>query len=69
MMSSTRGRVPALFVLALFVLLVCVLFPALAVDEPDVPASKWDVSDPPGSWTSVTIDTRETTWSNVDVSP
>lgn len=35
-----------------------------AQDEP-----KWDVSQPPGDWRSITIDTEETTWSNVDVSP
>jgi imidazolonepropionase-like amidohydrolase/Tol biopolymer transport system component len=29
----------------------------------------WQVSDPPGGRRSVTIDTEETTWSNVDVSP
>lgn len=30
---------------------------------------KWDVSSPPGDWKTITIDTTETTWSNVDVSP
>jgi Tol biopolymer transport system component/imidazolonepropionase-like amidohydrolase len=30
---------------------------------------RWDVSDPPGNWHPVKIDTTETTWSNVDVSP
>src|SRR5262245_35456451 len=30
---------------------------------------KWDVAAPPGDWTSVKIDTSETTWSSVDVSP
>ncbi len=30
---------------------------------------KWSVSAPPGEWTSIAIDTEETTWSNVDVSP
>ena len=29
----------------------------------------WDVSTPPGNWDPVTIDTTETTWSSVDVSP
>ena len=30
---------------------------------------KWDVADPPGewSWKTITIDTEETTWSDVDV--
>ena len=30
---------------------------------------KWDVNDPSGEFVSVAIDTTETTWSNVDVSP
>lgn len=30
---------------------------------------KWDVNDPPGEWKTISIDTEETTWSNVDVSP
>jgi Tol biopolymer transport system component/imidazolonepropionase-like amidohydrolase len=30
---------------------------------------KWDVSNPPGEWVGITIDTKETTWSDVDVSP
>ena len=29
----------------------------------------WNVSEPPGEWQTITIDTEETTWSNVDVSP
>ena len=30
---------------------------------------KWDVDRPPGEWRKVSIDTTETTWSNLDVSP
>jgi hypothetical protein len=30
---------------------------------------KWDVASPPGEWKTIRIDTEETTWSNVDVSP
>ncbi len=30
---------------------------------------KWDVNNPPGEWETVAIDTTETTWSSVDVSP
>ncbi len=30
---------------------------------------KWEVSDPPGDRQTITIDTEETTWSDVDVSP
>ena len=29
----------------------------------------WDVSNPPGDWKTIVIDTEETTWSDVDVSP
>ena len=29
----------------------------------------WDVNDPPGEWQTITIDTAETTWTHVDVSP
>ena len=35
-----------------------------AEDEP-----KWDVENPPGEWREITIDTDETTWSSIDVSP
>ncbi len=30
---------------------------------------KWDVNAPPGEWSTIKIDTTETTWSDVDVSP
>ena len=30
---------------------------------------KWDVSNPPGEWRTIEIDTEETTWTNLDVSP
>ena len=30
---------------------------------------KWDVNAPPGDWSTITIDTDETTWSEVDISP
>jgi len=36
-------------------------------DKKDEP--KWDVNNPPGEWREVAIDTTETTWSTVDVSP
>ncbi len=32
-------------------------------------SDKWDVNNPPGEQQSIVIDTDETTWSNVDVSP
>ena len=37
-----------------------------ATEEKD---DKWDVNNPPGEWKTITIDTEETTWSNLDVSP
>lgn len=39
---------------------------AYAVSPDDAP---WDVSNPPGEWREITIDTSTTTWSFVDVSP
>ncbi len=38
-------------------------------DSADAEESKWNVSNPPGEWKSISIDTRETTWTNLDVSP
>ena len=32
-------------------------------------SDKWDVNNPPGEWETITIDTEETTWTNLDVSP
>lgn len=37
--------------------------------DKDADAKKWDVANPPGEWRDITIDTREGTWMNVDVSP
>ncbi|HKQ98929.1 MAG TPA: amidohydrolase, partial [Candidatus Polarisedimenticolia bacterium] len=39
----------------------------VAADKKEEP--KWNVDAPPGEWKEVPIDTRETTWSTVDVSP
>ena len=46
-------------------LLSAIPFSVHAGDEP----AEWEVSDPPGEWGTIAIDTTETTWSNVDVSP
>jgi Tol biopolymer transport system component/imidazolonepropionase-like amidohydrolase len=35
----------------------------------DEEEKKWDVGNPPGEWKKISIDTDETTWSDVDVSP
>ena len=42
-----------------------------AADDAEAEAEEpeWDVSDPPGDWRTISIDTEETTWSEVDVSP
>ena len=32
-------------------------------------SEKWDVDNPPGEWRTITINTTETTWTNLDVSP
>ena len=37
--------------------------------DKDEEEQKWDVSNPPGEWETIVIDTTETTWSDVDVSP
>jgi Tol biopolymer transport system component/imidazolonepropionase-like amidohydrolase len=66
--------IPRRKALGFVLFLTCVLAASLhAADAPkddkkdDKP--KWDVSNPPGTWTAVDIDTAETTWSNLDVSP
>ncbi|RFF32736.1 amidohydrolase family protein [Wenzhouxiangella sediminis] len=33
------------------------------------PYADWSVTEPPGDWETITIDTDEVTWSDVDVSP
>jgi Tol biopolymer transport system component len=45
-----------------------VVAPAIAEEEKK-DEKKWDVNAPQGEFETVTIDTTETTWSNVDVSP
>ncbi len=57
---------------------LCVL-PVSADESPEATSTKqeatkkdekkWDVNNPPGEETTISIDTQETTWSNVDVSP
>ena len=47
---------------------------AAAADESATEAAngddpEWPVSNPPGDWQTITIDTREVSWSDVDVSP
>jgi imidazolonepropionase-like amidohydrolase/Tol biopolymer transport system component len=49
--------------------LVCLVLPAAAKNKKDAEEASWDVANPPGPWETITIDTAETTWSCVDVSP
>lgn len=45
-------------------------FEVLAADaENEDEEPTWDVSQPPGTWESISIDTEELTWSSVDISP
>jgi Tol biopolymer transport system component/imidazolonepropionase-like amidohydrolase len=53
-------------VLILSLLFVC---SAPFAEESKDDAEAWSVSEPPGEWQSITIDTREFSWSDVDVSP
>ncbi|MFQ5669994.1 MAG: amidohydrolase family protein [Acidobacteriota bacterium] len=53
----------------LFSLLAAGPVPARKKEPADEETEKWDVSHPPGEWVTIQIDTTETTWSNVDVSP
>jgi Tol biopolymer transport system component/imidazolonepropionase-like amidohydrolase len=46
------------------------IFPTLvAAEAPDENDQAWSVGEPPGEWQTITIDTREVSWSDVDVSP
>lgn len=56
-----------------FTVLALGLLAALALGAKKEPEKKpdpgWDVNAPPGNWKEISIDTDETTWSSVDVSP
>jgi len=62
---STR-RWPAMMLVALLVIPGSL---ALAKGKKAKEEASWEVSNPPGDWQSIKVDTTETTWSNVDVSP
>ncbi len=47
----------------------CVVMAAVLAAPVAAQDDAWDVANPPGDWRSIEIDTRETTWSNVTVSP
>ena len=49
-------------------LLSAVVLTATA-DENGKAGEAWSVIDPPGDWQTITIDTREVTWSDVTISP
>ncbi len=42
---------------------------AVAADDHDEAGEGWSVTEPPGDWQTIAIDTREVTWSDVDISP
>ena len=42
---------------------------SLTEEGADKEEPKWNVSQPPGDWKTIEIDTEEMTWANVDVSP
>lgn len=50
-----------------FLLLVSFAFNATASEQENAP--EWRVSEPPGPWRTIDIDTETSTWSFVDVSP
>lgn len=50
-------------------LLALFLLSALAAHADEEEEDAWSVSDPPGDWESVSIETDEVTWSDVDISP
>ena len=75
-MSKERSRLlrPLLLALLLAAPFAVTLAEGVSAPQDDPPAEKakeeeWDVSNPPGEWQTIVIDTVETTWSNVDVSP
>ncbi len=57
------------FVFAVIALFFISLAPFAAVADEDADSEKWKVGEPPGEWRTISINTTETTWSNVDVSP
>ncbi len=70
-MTSVSSKIFACFVACLLL-----LAPSTALDAAKKKSggdeneeAKWDVSSPPGKWKTVALDTTETTWSDVDVSP
>ena len=78
---TSRAFVRALCACCAVCLVSVPVTPAAAKDAKSAPAEskkdekkkddakKWDVANPPGPWSTVAIDTRETTWTNLDVSP
>ena len=48
--------------------LLSILAVSVSAQEAEQAAEGWSVSEPPGAWREIAIDTEETTWSNVSVS-
>ena len=53
--------------LLLFSIALSIAVPATASEDDMAP--DWQVSEPPGPWRTINIDTETSTWSFVDVSP
>ncbi|MCZ6649738.1 MAG: amidohydrolase, partial [Acidobacteria bacterium] len=66
-MKTRHARFQALILTSLLLWPAPAAFAGEKAD--DEAEEKWDVSQPPGPWETITIDTEETTWSSVDVSP
>ena len=62
-------QVPVRWILAAFLGLGLAGLAPAKDTKADDEKPKWDVTNPPGNWVAVPIDTTETTWSNLDVSP
>jgi Tol biopolymer transport system component len=50
-------------------LLAAIALPLAADDDNNNPYADWSVTEPPGEWETISIDTREVTWADVDISP
>ena len=71
--THSNRRWPAVMLVTLLVISASVALAkgkkAKAAEASATQEERWEVSDPPGGWQSIQIDTTEITWSNLDVSP
>lgn len=64
---SGSARPSGALILALALLALSASPVVLAEEKAE--EAEWDVSNPPGDWQTITIDTTKTTWSSVSVAP